>query len=44
MERTKFGVRELAPALGSGAICGEQSGGKPPHSIGYKVLFQNEGR
>jgi hypothetical protein len=25
-------VRELAPAFGLGTICGEQSGGKPPHS------------
>jgi hypothetical protein len=28
----KFGVRELAPAFGAGTICGEKSGGKPPHS------------
>jgi hypothetical protein len=25
-------VRELAPAFAAGTICGEQSGGKPPHS------------
>jgi hypothetical protein len=30
--RSLFGVRELAPVFGSGTICGQQSGGKPPHS------------
>jgi hypothetical protein len=31
-ERSLFGVRELAPAFGLGTVCGEESGGKPPHS------------
>jgi len=37
----QFGVRELAPALGSATTRGAQSGGKPPHSKGQVFHFEN---